>query len=44
VYTTTPDPSQTGGTLATLIVPKADAAAIAAASSAGLVALIQVGQ
>jgi hypothetical protein len=44
VYTTTPDPSQTGGTLATLIVPKADAAAIASASSAGLVALIQVGQ
>lgn len=44
VYATTPDPSQTGGTLATLIVPKADAAAIAAASSAGLVALIQVGQ
>jgi hypothetical protein len=44
VYASTPDPSQTGGTLATLIVPKADAAAIAAASSAGLVALVQVGR
>jgi hypothetical protein len=38
------DPSQTGGTLLTLIVAKSDSAAIAAASSSGLVALVQVGQ
>lgn len=42
VYATAPDPSATGGWLVTLVVPKADAAAIAAASSAGLVALVQV--
>lgn len=42
VYATVPDPSQTGGTLATLIVPNAAAAPIAAASSEGLVALVQV--
>lgn len=44
VYASASDPSQTGGTLATLIAPKAGVAAIAAASSAGLVALVQVGQ
>lgn len=43
VYASTQDPSQTGGTLLTLIVPSSDAAAIAAASSAGVVALVQVG-
>lgn len=44
VYATTGDPSQTGGTLVTLVVPKAAAGPIAAASSGGLVALVQVGQ
>ena len=43
VYAAVTDPSQTGGWLVTLIVPKADAAPIAAAGSAGLVALVQVG-
>lgn len=43
VYESTSDPSQTGGTLVTLIVPSGDAAAVAAASSSGLVALVQVG-
>lgn len=43
VYDSAPDPSQTGGTLVTLIVPSGEAAPIAAASSAGLVALVQVG-
>jgi Flp pilus assembly protein CpaB len=44
VYDSASDPSQTGGTLVTLIVPSDEAAPIAAASSAGLVALVQVGQ
>ena len=44
VYGSTADPSQTGGTLLTLIVPKAASSSIAAAASAGLVALVQVGQ
>lgn len=43
VYASADDPSQTGGTLITLITPSADAGAIAAASSAGTVALVQVG-
>lgn len=43
VYESMADPSQTGGRLVTLIVPSDKAAPIAAASSAGLVALIQVG-
>jgi hypothetical protein len=44
VYSSAADPSQSGGTLFTLVVPKASAAAIAAASNAGAVALVQVGQ
>jgi hypothetical protein len=44
VYGSTSDPSQTGGTLVTVIVPKTASSAIAAASSAGLVALVQVGR
>lgn len=43
VYQSASDPSQTGGTLVTLIVPSDNAPAIAAASSSGLVALVQVG-
>lgn len=43
VYAAVTDPSQTGGWLVTLIVPKAEAAPIASAGSAGLVALVQVG-
>jgi len=43
VYQSESDPSQTGGTLVTLIVPSDNAPAIAAASSSGLVALVQVG-
>lgn len=44
VFSSTPDPSQSGGTLLTLLVPASAAAAIAAASNAGLVALVQVSQ
>jgi hypothetical protein len=44
VYGSRSDPSQSGGTLLTLVVPKSAAASIAAASSAGLIALIRVGQ
>jgi hypothetical protein len=44
VFATAGDPSQTGGTLVTLVVPKAASGPIAAASSGGLVALVQVGQ
>ena len=36
------DPAQTGGTLLTLIVPRAKAAAVAAASGAGRIALVEV--
>ena len=42
VYSSAPDPSQSGGTLLTLLVPASAAAPIAAASNAGLVALVQV--
>jgi hypothetical protein len=44
VYSSTGDPSRSGGTLLTLVVPKSAAAAVAAASNAGLVALIRVGR
>ncbi len=44
VYSSTSDPSQSGGTLLTLVVPKSAAAAVAAASNAGLIALIRVGR
>ena len=44
VYGSASDPSQTGGMLVTLIVPKTASSAIAAASSAGRVALVQVGR
>jgi hypothetical protein len=44
VYSSAADPSQSGGTLLTLVVPKASAAPIAAASNAGGIALVQVGQ
>jgi hypothetical protein len=44
VYNSTSDPSQSGGTLLTLVVPKSTAAAVAAASNAGLIALIRVGR
>lgn len=44
VYSSTSDPSRSGGTLLTLVVPKSAAAAVAAASNAGLVALIRVGR
>lgn len=43
VYSSATDPSQSGGTLLTLVVPKAIAAAVATASNAGLIALIRVG-
>lgn len=42
VFATAIDPSQSGGTLATLIVPKAAAGGVAAASNAGLLALVVV--
>ena len=44
VYNSTSNPAQSGGTLLTLSVPKSVAAAVAAASNAGLIALIKVGQ
>lgn len=44
VYDSASDPSQTGGMLITLIVSSDEAAPIAAAASAGLVALVQVGR
>jgi len=44
VYSSASDPSQSGGTLLTLVVPRSAAASIAAASNAGLIALIRVGQ
>lgn len=44
VYDSTGDPSQSGGTVVTLVVSKPTAAAVAAASSAGLIALIRVGR
>ena len=44
VYSSTSNPAQSGGTLLTLVVPRSVAAAIAAASNAGLIALIRVGR
>jgi hypothetical protein len=44
VYSSTSNPAQSGGTLLTLVGPKSVAAAVAAASNAGLIALIKVGQ
>jgi hypothetical protein len=44
VYSSTTDPSRSGGTLLTLVVPKPVGGAVAAASNAGLVALIRVGR
>jgi SAF domain len=44
VYGSASDPSQTGGTLVTLIAPKTASSAIAAASGAGRVGLVQVGR
>lgn len=44
VYSSTSDPSRSGGTLLTLVVPKPAAGAVAAASNAGLIALIRVGR
>lgn len=43
VYWRTADPSQTGGTLLTLLVPKSSALNVAAASNAGAIALIRIG-
>lgn len=44
VFATEPDPSASGGTLLTLDVPTAAAAGVAAASNAGLIALVRVGR
>ncbi|MCW2528611.1 MAG: hypothetical protein JWM76_3471 [Pseudonocardiales bacterium] len=44
VYSSSSDPSQSGGTLLTVVVPKLLAPTIAAASNAGLIALIRVGR
>ena len=44
VYGSQSDPSQSGGTLLTLVVPRADVAAIATASNASLIALVRVGK
>ena len=44
VYSSASDPSQSGGTLLTLVVPRSDVAAIATASNASLIALVRVGQ
>jgi hypothetical protein len=44
VYSSASDPSRSGGTLLTLVVPKSEAGAVAAASNAGLIALIRVGR
>lgn len=44
VYSSVPDPSQAGGTLLTVVVPRSAAAGIASASNAGLIALVRVGQ
>jgi hypothetical protein len=44
VYSSTSDPSRSGGTLLTLVVPRSAAGAVAAASNAGLIALIRVGR
>lgn len=43
VYASTADPSQTGGTLLTLLVPKSRALDVATASNAGAIALIRIG-
>ena len=42
VYSSVSDPSQSGGTLLTLVVAKSVAVEIASASSAGLIALVRV--
>jgi hypothetical protein len=44
VYSSTSDPSRSGGTLLTLVVPRSAAGAVAVASNAGLIALIRVGR
>ena len=44
VYSSTSDPSQSGGTLLTLVVPKSSATDVAAASNSGAIALIRIGQ
>lgn len=44
VYGSEADPSQSGGTLLTLVVPRSDVAAIATASNASLIALVRVGK
>ena len=43
VYDSRADPAQAGGTLLTLVVPRSQAVAVAAASGAGQIALIRVG-
>lgn len=43
VYAVREDPAQAGGTLLTLVVPKANAAEVAAASGSGQIAVIRVG-
>lgn len=44
VYSSVTDPSQSGGTLLTLVVPKSSATDVASASNAGAIALIRIGQ
>jgi hypothetical protein len=44
VYDTAIDPSQSGGTLLTVLVAKSAATGIASASNAGLIALVRVGK
>jgi len=43
VFSTRPDPAVSGGTLLTVIVPAPASTAVAAASSAGQVALVRIG-
>ena len=43
IYATATDPSQSGGTLLTLVVPRSQVAVIATASNASLIALVRVG-
>ncbi len=44
VFSSRDDPAQAGGTLLTLVVPRAQATGVAAASGAGRIALIRVGR
>lgn len=44
VYSSMADPSQSGGTLLTLVVPRSDVAAVATASNASLIALVRLGR